>query len=216
MAQRRRANFFAHKARQHSDIETTNTTARPQQGNSETDITSAPENCTKNAHFSPAKAMTVSVEARPVPAKATRVSDKRAGRRLTTHGSHALQTSSNWSISKPSLRTRVTNVVNLSQKTSIFHEKGIGLTTFVTTTQESTQKTPRVDDVCNKTRRATDQRPSPTGVEGAGGYGRAWLRCPWAAAGPGRASTATRPHRCGGRRRDRRARAGFEARRRTK
>ena len=91
MAQRRRANFFAHKARQHSDIETTNTTARPQQGNSETDITSAPENCTKNAHFSPAKAMavsipleherakatTVSVKAQPAPAKATTVSDNR-------------------------------------------------------------------------------------------------------------------------------------------
>ena len=52
---------------------------------------------------------------------------------------------------------------------------------------------------------------------------RARLRCPWAAAGPGRASKrrATqqqpqRPHWCGGRRRDRRARAGFEARRRTK
>ena len=52
---------------------------------------------------------------------------------------------------------------------------------------------------------------------------RAWLRCPWAVAGPGRASsrraqprTAIQRHWCGGRRRDRRARAGFEARRRTK
>ena len=44
------------------------------------------------------------------------------------------------------------------------------------------------------------------------GGGGAWQRCRWAAAGPGRASA--RPHtkcrRCGGRRRDRRARAGFE------
>ena len=46
--------------------------------------------------------------------------------------------------------------------------------------------------------------------------GRAWLRCPWAAAGPGWASrrriTAQhrRRRRCGGRRRVRRARAGFE------
>ena len=64
---------------------------------------------------------------------------------------------------------------------------------------------------------------SPTGVEGAGGTG-----------GPGRGAggrrrglagqrddafshtSATQPHWCGGRRRDRRARAGFEARRRTK
>ena len=94
-----------------------------------------------------------------------------AGRGLTTHGSHALQTSSNWSILKRPSTAPVTNVVNLSQKTSIFNEKGVGLTTFVTTTQESTQKTPQIDDVCNKTRRATNQRPSPTGVEGAGGTG---------------------------------------------
>ena len=53
--------------------------------------------------------------------------------------------------------------------------------------------------------------------------GGARLRGPWAAAGPGRLrgaapgnTSAHPPHRCGGRRRDRRARAGFEARRRTK
>ena len=46
----------------------------PEQGSLETDITSAPEKRTKNALFSPAKAMTVSVEARPAPAKATAVS----------------------------------------------------------------------------------------------------------------------------------------------
>ena len=87
----RRANFFAHEARQHGDIETDNTTARLQQGSLETGITSAPENCTKNAHFSPAKAMTVSIprererakvtavsdKARPAPAKAMAVSDNR-------------------------------------------------------------------------------------------------------------------------------------------
>ena len=41
-----RAKNVAHEARQHGDIETR--------------ITSAPENCTKNTHFSPAKAMAVS------------------------------------------------------------------------------------------------------------------------------------------------------------
>ena len=56
----RRANFFAHEARQHGDFETDNTTAHPQQGTSETGIASVPENCTKTAHFSPAKAMAVS------------------------------------------------------------------------------------------------------------------------------------------------------------
>ena len=69
-----RANFFAHKARQHGDVETTNTTARPQQGTAETDITTAPENCAKNTDFSPGKAMAVSVEAQLAPAKAMAVS----------------------------------------------------------------------------------------------------------------------------------------------
>ena len=60
-----------------SDLETNNTTARPQQGTAETAITFAPENCTKNAHFSPAKAMAVSIPRRHQRAKATRVSDNR-------------------------------------------------------------------------------------------------------------------------------------------
>ena len=69
-----RENFFAHKARQHGDVETTNTTARPQQGTAETGIASAPEKRAKNAHFAPAKAMAVSIEARQAPAKAMAVS----------------------------------------------------------------------------------------------------------------------------------------------
>ena len=73
----RRADFFAHEAQQRGDVETDNTSARPQQGSLETDITSAPKNCTKNTHFSPAKATTVSIEAQPAPAKATAVSDNR-------------------------------------------------------------------------------------------------------------------------------------------
>ena len=51
----------------------------------------------------------------------------------------------------------------------------------------------------------------------AGLRGEAWLRCPWAVAGPGRTTSRhtstrqhTRSHWCGGRRRVRRARAGFE------
>jgi len=71
---RSRANFFAHEARQRGDVETNNTTARPQQGSLETGITSAPEKCAKNTHFSSAKAMTVSIEARPASAKAMVVS----------------------------------------------------------------------------------------------------------------------------------------------
>ena len=68
-------------ARQRGDVETNNTTARPQQGTAETGITSAPEKHAKNTHFSPAKAMTVSVEARPAPAKAMAVSIARRRKR---------------------------------------------------------------------------------------------------------------------------------------
>ena len=51
MTQHRRAIFFAHQTRHHGDIETNNTTAHPRQGTVETDITSAPENCTKKHPF---------------------------------------------------------------------------------------------------------------------------------------------------------------------
>ena len=73
-----RANNIAHRTQKHGDVETNNTTAHPQQGTYETRITSAPENRTKNAHFSPAKAMAVSTTPPHRPAKATMVSDNRA------------------------------------------------------------------------------------------------------------------------------------------
>ena len=107
-----------------------------------------------------------------------------AGPGRATSGRPTLQTSSNQHDLNRLARTSVTNVVNLSPKTTIFNEKARGLTTFVTTGQKSTRKTPWIDDVCNNTRQATRQR--------------------------------TRRRRCGGRRRDRRARAGFEATRRAK
>ena len=69
-----RATNIAHRTQKHGDVETNNTTARPQQGTAETAITFAPTNCTKNAHFSPAKAMAVSIPRRHQRAKATRVS----------------------------------------------------------------------------------------------------------------------------------------------
>ena len=73
-----RAMNVAHEARQHGDIETGITSAYPQQGTAETAITSAPENCTKNAYFSPAKAMAVSTGPPHRPAKATMVSVNQA------------------------------------------------------------------------------------------------------------------------------------------
>ena len=65
-------------ARQRGDFETNNTTARPQQGTAETDDTSAPEKHAKNSHFSPAKAMAVSIARRRKRGKATGVSDHQA------------------------------------------------------------------------------------------------------------------------------------------
>ena len=66
-----------------------------------------------------------------------------------TGGRPTLQTSSNQHDLNRLARTSVTNVVNLSPKTTIFNEKAVGLTTFVTTTQDSAQKAARIDDVCN-------------------------------------------------------------------
>ena len=128
-----------------------------------------------------------------------------AGPGRAASGRPTLQTSSNQHDLNRLARTSVTNVVNLSPKTSIFSEKADGLTTFVTTGQKSTRKTPWIDDVCNNTRQARRQH---TRHHLCGGRRRDLPRCPWAAAGPGRASRRhtstrqhTRSHWCGGRRR---------------
>ena len=82
------ANFFAHRTHQRGDVETNDTsaatdaghretpiiTAHPSTATIETDNTSATKKRTKNTHFTPAKAMTVSTEAQPARAKAMTVS----------------------------------------------------------------------------------------------------------------------------------------------
>ena len=67
----------------------------------------------------------------------------------------------------------VTNVVNLSPKTTIFSEKALGLTTFVTTDQKSTRKTPPIDDVCNNTHRGIpkSQHDEADHIRRTGGHG---------------------------------------------
>ena len=93
-----------------------------------------------------------------------------------------LQTSSNQHDSNHLVRTPVTNVVNLSPKTTIFSEKALGLTTFVTTRQKATRKTPWIDDVRNNTHPSTPKtqhaRPpmTPTGSGGPGCGARGWRR----------------------------------------
>ena len=250
------ANFCAHRTRPRANFETNNTsaatdagqyettgtTARPQTATIETGNTTATEKCTKNSFFSPAKAMAVSIGARPArakvtpvstdpphrPAKATPVSRERfpmpagGGRaRLrypwaaarpgrATSGRPTLQTSSNQHDSHRLARTSVTNVVNLSPKTSIFTEKADGLTTFVTTGQKSTRKTPWIHDVCNNTHQTTpkhcNSNVANSMFEQVAGELRAKLMGDDRAR-PGfetthRATSATRPHWCEGRRRD--------------
>ena len=90
-----------------------------------------------------------------------------------TGGRPTLQTSSNRSSLNPLASAHVTNVVNLPPKTLNFSEKALGLTTFVTTRKRSARN---------------HSAQGPTGVEAAGGSGARGLRCPWAVAGPGRAS----------------------------
>ena len=90
-----------------------------------------------------------------------------AGPGRATSGRPTLQTSSNQRDSNHLARTPVTNVVNLSPKTTIFSEKALGLTTFVTTRTQAPQKL--------NTRDPRDAHRKQ----------RARLRCPWAMAGPG-------------------------------
>ena len=94
-----------------------------------------------------------------------------------------LQTSSNQRDSHRLSRASVTNVVNLRPKTLIFSEKAVGLTTFVTTDQKSTRKTPPIDDICNNTQRSApkSQHDKPDHIGGSEnqaavpvGGGEAW------------------------------------------
>ena len=246
-----RATNFAHRTQKHGDIETNNTTARPQQGTAETDVTSAPKNCTKNAHFSPAKAMavsiprrhkrakavTVSVEAQPARAKATGVSHHRAtspaAPRRDTHGRRRHR------------RPQISHAIRLEEVSTMSENVAIP-TLLIHDSKESRGNCMRnwgssamMWILINTTR--------PTGVEGTGGTagpgcgaGGRWrglaghTRSTGAAGVEGAGGTcrgaggrwrglaglrdnaSSRPHRCEGRRRVRRARAGFEARRRTK
>ena len=70
------------------------------------------------------------------------------------------------------------------------------------------------------TRQATQHTTSPTGVEGAGGScrgaGGRWRGLAGLRVDAPSHPAHHKPHWCGGRRRDRRARAGFETRRRAK
>ena len=97
----------------------------------------------------------------------------------------------------------VTNVVKLVHFEALFEDPCYKRRQSEAKNHYFSQKCRRIDDVCNNTRRTRQQRSGPTGVKGAGGSGghgraakrRAWPRCRWAVAGPGRASRSTTPSR---------------------
>ena len=189
--------------------ETAITNARPQTATIETTITSATEKHTNNAHFSPAKAMsvstphaherakamTVSSEARPARAKATPVSRER----FPMHAGHGRS----WSTHiRMQFHRR-----HFMRQLAIVEIPGISWSR-------------RLQASGNCMRNCEAIGASTTGVEGTGGPG-CGARGRWRGLAGLRAdaqshTSATRHHWCGGRRRVRRARPGFEARRRTK
>ena len=194
-----RANNIAHRTQKHGDVETNNTTAHPQQGTTETAITSAPENCTKIAHFSPAKAMAVSTPHRHQRAKATAVSDNRV-----TSPAAPKRGARGW---RRGLALEKSHAIRLDE-VSIMSEN-----VAIPTLQIHDLKESRGNCMRNWGELSNDVDPHQHNTpHWCGGRRKAWLRCPWAAAGPGRTTSRRaerhqprRPHWCGGRRRDRRA-----------
>ena len=160
---------------QHGTTETAITFAHPQHGTTETAITSAPKNRTKNAHFSPAKAMAVSNHRASSPAAPTRSARGRRRDPISTH-SHAIPP---------------THTSRLDTQSLKFHA---------------------IHRATNHRSQTTRQHATP---HRCGGRRRAWLRHPWAAAGPGQA-THRHPRPIGGRREACGAWPGFETTHRAK
>ena len=121
----------------------------PNQGTTETDDTSAPEKCTKNAHFSPAKAMAVSGEAQPAPAKATVVSIPLEHERAKA-----------MAVSTPHEYQR-------AKATAVSDNRAVWSAEPGHSPRGRQWGLARLRDDAQ----STHQRPSPTGVEGAGGTG---------------------------------------------
>ena len=76
-----------------------------------------------------------------------------AGPGRATSGRPTLQTSSNWCILKPSLRTRVTNVVKLVHFEALFEDPCYKRRQSEAKNHYFSQKCRRIDDVCNKRRK---------------------------------------------------------------
>ena len=162
-----RATNFAHRTQKHGDVETDNTTARPNTGPMKPTTPLRPKYCTKDAHFSPAKAMTVSTVPPHRPAKAMTVSIPHRHKQakaiaVSNHRANSPATP------RRSARGRLLAAVPV----------GGG----------------RAWPDTKTTRRTTRQHTRPHRCGRRRENQRAWLRCTWAA-GPGRAtSRRAEPH----------------------
>ena len=139
------------------------------------------------ARPAPAKATTVSVEARPAPAKAIAVSlphrHKRAKAMAVSIGARPAPAKA----MTVSVEARPTP----AKATPVSDNQPPGRHGLTAVPVGGGRAVPDNEP----TRRATHQRHKPHWCEGHRRDRRAWLRCPWAAAGPGRASRSTAPSR---------------------
>ena len=155
----------------------------PQQGSAETSITSASTNCTKNAHFLPAKATAVSIPRRNKRAKAMAVSNHRAtspaAPRRDTHGRRLHHRQPNFA------RNLSRSFFNTPQKHCNSNDMN---SRFETVAGELRAKLVSVS--CGGQRSGGTRTLTPKPRRRCGGRRRdrrARLRCPWAA-GPDQAT----------------------------
>ena len=236
-----RANFFTHSTQPRGNCETAITTATADADQHETTITTATETLTQNTHFSPAKAMAVSVGAKPARAKATPVSRERfvmpAGyggawpgfetTRRATHqrpgaagvegtggsGGHGRASRSTTPSEARVWRSRgrpgptapgtpaepqaTSSIANYGCTAGVKGARGPGCGArgrrqgLDGLRDDAPSHTPATHH-----RRHGGRRRDRAGLAAVPvGGGGAWPRCPWAAAGPGRASRSTTPSR---------------------
>ena len=152
--------------------ETAGATARPQTATIETGNTTATEKCTKNSFFSPAKAMSVSIGARPARAKVTPVSTDPPHRpakatpvsreRFPMHTGHC----GAWPSSQRA--ADVTNVVKPTRFTSPREELCDKRRQSKPKNQHFHRKSRWIDDVCNNTHQSTpkSQHDKPDHIGG--------------------------------------------------
>ena len=213
-----RANFFTHRTQPRGNCETAITTATADADQHETTITTATEKQTQNTHFSPAKAMVVSSEARLARAKATPVSRERfvmptgyggawPGTESTHRATHQRPgaTGVEGAGGRKRARLRRPWAAGPGRGAGGWRQGQGGPQDDAPSHTPATQRRRRGGR--RRDRRARLRHPWAAAGPGRGTRGRrqglaaapvgggAWPRCRWVAAGPGRASRSTTPSR---------------------